>query len=82
MGTSLEELNTDREERKEQNDKEIKIRKRKSYLMFVEFYEAGARREVLELLNHELNKRSAYGSNTAALYARESLNLFILDFKI
>jgi len=65
-----------------QHTQDIKIRKRKSYLMFKEFYDAGARREVLELLNHELNKRSAYGSNTAALYARESLNLFILDFKI
>lgn len=67
---------------KNQANQEDKIRKRKSYLMFKEFYEAGARREVLELLNHELNKRSAYGSNTAALYARESLNLFITDFNI
>ena len=60
----------------------IKIRKRKSYKMFKQFYEAGASRELIELINHEINAMSGYGTNTAALYARESINQLILDFNI
>lgn len=58
---------------------EDKIRKRTSYKTFKKFFDAGAGKEVLELLYQELDSRSAYGSMTMANYAKESLELFIKD---
>ena len=58
-------------------EKEKKIRARKSYKMYEKFFNAGCGKAVLELLHQELDSRSAYGSMKSSEYSRESLNLFI-----
>lgn len=60
-------------------EREKKIRTRKSYKMYEKFFEAGAVKAVLELLHQELDSRRAYYSTRAAGYSRESLDLFIKD---
>ena len=63
----------------EKQEKEAKIRARKSYKMYKKFFDAGCGKAVLELLHQELDVRSAYGSERASGYSRESLDLFIKD---
>lgn len=55
------------------------IRRRKSYKMYDRFFKAGAGKAVLEELHKELDNRSAYGSQKASDYSRESLDLFLKD---
>jgi len=63
---------------------EDKIRKRVSYNTFVGMSRAFRKGEAatLEFLDQELNRRSAYGSERAAVYAEESLEQFKKDNKL
>jgi hypothetical protein len=47
--------------------------------MYDRFFKAGAGKAVLEELHKELDNRSAYGSQKASDYSRESLDLFLKD---
>ena len=63
---------------------EDKIRKRKSYQMFKEYLEyikIHTPEECLKELHKILDNRYSYGSEKAANYAIESLNLLLKDDK-
>lgn len=63
---------------------EVKIRNRVSYKMFEQLSEKIKEGEeaALDWLHQELDRRNAYGSRTASLYAQESLELFKKDNNI
>jgi hypothetical protein len=62
-----------------EEERNKKIRTRKSYKMYERFFALGAGKAVLEELHKELDSRRAYYSTRAADYSRESLDLFLKD---
>lgn len=68
-------------------NKTEKIRARKSYKMFEDWYNflpihTSDTKLILQKLHAELNSRSAYGTQTAADYAKESLDQLCKDKNI